>query len=103
LQFRSCERGKPESDACDGDQASEPWSRDLLDLTKAIEKQAAQSIALGAGMSQPMGIVLYGLETGDPLVYASVVVTLVSVGLVACVLPALTATRTDPVVVMRPG
>ena len=60
-------------------------------------------IALGAGMSQPMRIVLYGVETGDPLVYASVVVTLVAAGLVACVLPALTATRTDPVVAMRSG
>jgi hypothetical protein len=103
LQFRSCERGKPESDARDGDQASEPWSRDLLGLRKVIEKQAAQSVTLGAGMSQPMRIVLYSVETGDPLVYASVVVTLVSVRLVACVLPALTATRTDPVVVMRHG
>jgi ABC-type lipoprotein release transport system permease subunit len=53
-------------------------------------------IALGAGMSQPMRIVLYGVETGDPLVYASVVVTPVAAGLVACVLPALTATHTDP-------
>ncbi len=103
MQFRSCERGKPESDARDSDQASEPWSRDLLGLRKVIEKQAAQSVTLGAGMSQPMRIVLYSVETGDPLVYASVVVTLVSVRLVACVLPALTATHTDPVVVMRPG
>jgi hypothetical protein len=60
-------------------------------------------IALGAAMGQPLRIVLYGVETGDPLVYASVVATLIAAGLVACILPAITATRTDPVVAMRSG
>ena len=60
-------------------------------------------IALGAGMGQPLKFVLYGVETGDPVVYGSVVVTLVAAGLVACILPARTATRTDPVVAMRSG
>lgn len=59
-------------------------------------------IALGAGMGQPLQFVLYGVETGDPLVYGSVVATLLAAGLIACILPARTATRTDPVVAMRP-
>ena len=63
----------------------------------------ALGIALGAGMGQPLRFVLYGVETGDPLVYGSVVATLVAAGLVACLLPARTATRTDPVVAMRSG
>jgi len=61
----------------------------------------ALGIVMGAGMGQPLRFVLYGVETGDPAVYGSVVLTLTLAGLVACILPARTATRTDPVVAMR--
>ena len=61
----------------------------------------ALGIVMGAGMGQPLRFVLYGVEAGDPAVYGSVIVTLMTAGLVACILPARTATRTDPVVAMR--
>lgn len=58
-------------------------------------------LALGAGMSRAMAVILYGVETGDPLVYLSITLTLGAAGLLACLIPARSATRTDPVVAMR--
>jgi putative ABC transport system permease protein len=58
-------------------------------------------VALGAVMSRSMSVVLYGVETGDPVVYGSIVGTLAATGLLACLLPARSATRTDPVQAMR--
>ena len=58
-------------------------------------------LALGAGMSYSMRVVLYGVETGDPLVYGTIALTLAATGLLACLLPARSATRTDPVQAMR--
>ena len=60
-------------------------------------------IAIGTGMGQPLRFVLYGVDTGDPAVYASVIATLIAAGLIASVLPSRSATRTDPVVAMRSG
>ena len=56
---------------------------------------------LGAGMVRPMQFILYGVEVGDPLVYVSIVGALGLAGLVACLVPARAATRTDPMVTMR--
>lgn len=61
----------------------------------------AIGLALGAVMSQSMRVVLYGVETSDPVVYLSIVLTLGTTGLVACLLPARSATRTDPIEAMR--
>jgi ABC-type antimicrobial peptide transport system permease subunit len=61
----------------------------------------AMGLALGAAMVGPMRFVLYGVETGDPTVYGSIVVTLVTAGLLACIIPARAATRADPVEAMR--
>ena len=58
-------------------------------------------LLLGAGMAGPLQFILYGVEVGDPIVYGSIVVTLGLAGLVACLLPARAATRTDPMVTMR--
>ena len=58
-------------------------------------------IALGALMSRSMSVVLYGVETGDLVVYGSIIGTLATTGLLACLLPARSATRTDPVQAMR--
>ncbi len=58
-------------------------------------------LLLGAAMVRPMQFILYGVEVGDPLVYVSIVVTLGLAGLIACLLPARAATRTDPMVTMR--
>jgi predicted permease len=61
----------------------------------------AVGLLLGAGMAGPMQFILYGVEVGDPIVYGSIAVTLGLAGLVACLLPARAATRTDPMVTMR--
>jgi ABC-type antimicrobial peptide transport system permease subunit len=58
-------------------------------------------LAVGATMGGPMRYVLYGVEPGDPRVYAAIVVTLLASGFLACVLPARAATRVDPVEAMR--
>jgi ABC-type antimicrobial peptide transport system permease subunit len=58
-------------------------------------------LAIGATMGGPMRYVLYGVEAGDPRVYASIVLTLLASGFLACVLPARAATRVDPVEAMR--
>lgn len=58
-------------------------------------------LALGALMSRSMRVVLYGVDVDDPLVYGAIIATLVATGLLACVVPAQSATRTDPVQAMR--
>jgi len=58
-------------------------------------------LAGGAAMGRPMQYVLYGVEAGDIRVYLSIAATLLVAGLLACVLPARAATRTDPLEAMR--
>jgi predicted permease len=73
-------------------------------MTRGAQQLAlgmAVGLALGAVMSRSMRVVLYGVETADPLVYGSIVATLAAAGLLACLLPARSATRTDPVKAMR--
>jgi ABC-type antimicrobial peptide transport system permease subunit len=61
----------------------------------------AAGVAVGAAMGGPLRYVLYGVEKGDPTVYAGVVVTLLAAGLLACFVPARAATKSDPVEAMR--
>jgi putative ABC transport system permease protein len=58
-------------------------------------------LVLGYGMSKPLAFVTYGVDAFDPVVYVAIVGTLGAAGLVACILPARRATRTDPVEAMR--
>ena len=58
-------------------------------------------VALGAGASRSLRVLLYGVDTSDPTVYAGIVVTLTATGLLACLIPARSATRTDPADAMR--
>jgi putative ABC transport system permease protein len=58
-------------------------------------------ISLGVLMSRSMSVILYGVETGDPIVYFTIVLTLSATGLLACFLPARAATRADPVDALR--
>jgi ABC-type antimicrobial peptide transport system permease subunit len=61
----------------------------------------ALGLLLGAAMGRPMRYVLYGVEASDPLVYLLIAVTLGSAGFLACILPARSAARADPVETMR--
>ena len=46
---------------------------------------------------------LYGVAPGDPVTFGAVVAVLSAVGLAACVIPALRATRVSPLEVLREG
>ncbi len=60
-------------------------------------------ILLGFLMARSMSVILYGVETGDPTVYLLIVLTLAGTGLLACFLPARSATRADPLDALRKG
>jgi predicted permease len=59
-------------------------------------------LALGYGLGKPLSIVTYGVTLADPFLYLFILGTLGVVGLIACLVPARSATRSDPVSAMRP-
>jgi predicted permease len=82
-------------------------SRDILRIIfRRVGVQLASGlipgIALAYAMSGPLRFVMFGVETTDVKVYATVVVTLVATGLLATFFPANRATRVDPVTALRP-
>jgi ABC-type lipoprotein release transport system permease subunit len=48
-----------------------------------------------------MSALLYGVEASDPLTFASVIGLLGVVALAACAIPAVRASRVDPMLVLR--
>jgi putative ABC transport system permease protein len=44
---------------------------------------------------------LFGVDAGDPLTFVGVALLVITVGLVACYIPARRAMRVDPVVALR--
>ena len=72
-------------------------SRGLWELGAGL----AFGLALAALLSRGLGILLFGVEPWDPLIFAVVVVTLAVAGVMACYIPARRATRIDPVVALR--
>jgi ABC-type antimicrobial peptide transport system permease subunit len=60
---------------------------------------AGTAIALAAGRF--VASLLYGITPHDPAVLTAVALTLIAVAIVACLVPALRATRVDPVEALR--
>jgi len=58
-------------------------------------------LLIAAGMSRLMASLLFGVTATDPFVFAAVPLTLGFVSLLASYVPALKATRVDPVVALR--
>ena len=64
-------------------------------------------VGMGAGilgaaaLTRFIGTLLYGVTPLDPLIFATVVVLLGAVGLIACWIPARRATRVDPLTALR--
>jgi putative ABC transport system permease protein len=62
-------------------------------------------LALGLGgavaLSGFVSTLLYGVPPRDPATFAGVAVSLASIALVACAMPALRATRIDPAITLR--
>ena len=61
----------------------------------------AIGVPLGMAASQPLSSQLFGVEPDDPWTLASVALVLATVGLVATLKPARTASRIDPIALLR--
>jgi putative ABC transport system permease protein len=53
------------------------------------------------GVTRLLSHLLFEIGATDPLTFAGVLTALVAVALVACLLPALRATRVDPITALR--
>ncbi|MGH9735676.1 MAG: ABC transporter permease [Candidatus Acidiferrales bacterium] len=79
------------------------------DVLKIVMGQAALlaaigvaiGLAAGAGLTQLMSKILYGVSATDPLTFALVAIVLTAVALAACYVPAQRAMRVDPMVALR--
>ncbi|HKP82094.1 MAG TPA: ABC transporter permease [Pyrinomonadaceae bacterium] len=79
------------------------------DILRLIVGQGMVLIAIGAGIGlavalaamQVLKSLLFGVSASDPLTFASVILVLVGVALLACYLPARRATKVDPLEALR--
>ena len=82
---------------------------DRRDVIRMILKQGMFLAGIGVvvglvaavGLTRLMSSLLYGVEATDPVTFGVVAATLVGVALVASYLPALRASRTDPLEALR--
>jgi ABC-type antimicrobial peptide transport system permease subunit len=58
-------------------------------------------LAVAFGMSRVLRSLLFGVRPTDPLTIGGVIALIAAVALVACFLPAHSATRVDPMIVLR--
>src|SRR4029078_2819754 len=86
-----------------------PIGLEQRDILRLIVGQGMVLIAIGAGIglavalaaTQVLKSLLFGFSATDPLTFASVIVVLVGVALLACYLPARRATKVDPLEALR--
>jgi ABC-type antimicrobial peptide transport system permease subunit len=79
------------------------------DVIRLMIGQGATLVAIGAAVglalafvaTRPLGSMLYGVSVSDPLTFGGVALLLVGVGIAATLIPALRASRLDPVKALR--
>lgn len=79
------------------------------DVLRTVLTQGAVLLALGAAiglaaalaLSRLMAHVLYGISATDPMSFAGAALVLAGASLLACLLPALRATRVNPLIALR--
>jgi len=79
------------------------------DILRLITGQGVALVSLGSAVgllaafaaARALESLLLGVSTSDPATFAGVAFLLVAVGTVACLLPALRAMRTDPIIALR--
>ncbi len=77
---------------------TDPLERPIVTIALGIGRPRTPSALL----SQPLRVVLYGVDTTDFTVYLTIVVTLVAAGALACFIPARRATRLNLVEALQP-
>ena len=78
-------------------------------VQKMILRQGLLLTAAGVGIGLAAAValtrllsgLLFGVEATDPITFGVIVVLLTAVSLIACYLPALRATRVDPLIALR--
>jgi len=58
-------------------------------------------LAMAAGVSQLLSIILFDVQPRDPSIFGGVVAVLMAAGLLACYVPARRATGVDPLIALR--
>ena len=82
---------------------------DRRDVRRMVLRQGVILAGIGVviglvaavGLTRFMSSLLYGVEATDPVTFAAVAALLTAVALVASYLPAVRASRTDPLVALR--
>jgi putative ABC transport system permease protein len=81
-------------------------ARDVLQLVLTrgfvlIGAGITLGLALALGVTQFMGKLLYHISPRDPLTFCGALIVLATVAFLACLIPALRATRIDPAQALR--
>jgi ABC-type antimicrobial peptide transport system permease subunit len=73
----------------------------VLDGSRLMLVGLIIGISMAAFLSRHLAAFLVGVQPYDPLIYSSVCILLILIGLMACYVPAHRAASVDPMVVLR--